>query len=336
MSPSWFQPTAPALPSAFARAAACGVLAALLEGTLRKARHDLPVYRRHLGILGATAVLGGLLELGLARWTGSPGPFRVWVAGLLASALALALTSLPWLRGRRLGGAAWWRGTRRRPDPLRPLVLVADPHWGGELTGLEAATADHPEADWLFLGDVFDVWVGLRGMESPAQTAFLDWVDGRRTAGRWVGLWMGNREFFLDGLHGRFDLLGEGVGGGLDAEGLAWEHGDLVNDRDWRYRLFNLVSRSGPLWVLARCLPAGTLARLAARLERALRTTNRAYKLAFPRESFRRAAARHLGRTFATGHFHTLEREGLGISLPWAHDGRFMVWREGRVEDLRR
>jgi UDP-2,3-diacylglucosamine pyrophosphatase LpxH len=212
--------------------------------------------------------------------------------------------------------------------------LVADPHWGAEWKGLQEATDAHPEADWLFLGDVFDVWVGIPGMETEAQRAFLTWVDERRRAGRWVGLWMGNREYFLDRHASRFDLLGEGIGGLMEGEALTWEHGDLINARDHQYRLWNLVSRSGPLWCLFRLLPSGTARSLSSWMEQKLHTTNAAYKLAFPREAFRAAAQANAGTTFLTGHFHTHEVEANGIALPWAHEGRLMVWQGGKVEEL--
>jgi len=69
-------------------------------------------------------------------------------------------------------------------------------------------------------------------------------------------------------------------------------------------------------------------------MERRLRTTNATYKLRFPRDAFRAAAVSHPDTTFITGHFHTHEVEANGIALPWAHEGRFMVWRAGKVEDL--
>jgi UDP-2,3-diacylglucosamine pyrophosphatase LpxH len=301
------------------------LLALALELAWRR-RGRTPVYRRHLGIFL-------LLALAAAAQT-RPGGLCGWLAALAGAGLGLALASLPWLRGRRLRGLSWRRGAARRPDPRAPLILVADPHWSGRLTGLREAQAAHPEADWLFLGDVFDVWVGVPGMATALEREFLAWVGDRRREGRWVGFWMGNREYFLDGLSSRFDLMGEGAGGGLPAEGLAWEHGDLVNAADWRYRLWNLVSRSGPVWLFARVLPRAWAQALAGRLQRALHTTNRAYKLAFPRAAFRAAAAEHPGATFITGHFHTHEVEGNGIALPWAHEGGFMLWEGGEVKPL--
>lgn len=313
---------------------AFAVLAATLEWALRSTSHRLPVYRRHLLIFILVSLFGALDEWHQSFVPGRECDVFDWLADTLGGAFGLAMMSLPFLWSRRLEGFGWWRGTQRRPDAARPLILVADAHWGSQLTGLEEATKAHPEADWLFLGDVFDVWIGLAHMQSEAQREFLAWAEARRSAGCWVGVWMGNREYFLDGLHSSFSLLGEGVSGALPDEGLAWEHGDLLNDRDLQYRFWCLVSRSGPLWLLFRLLPGRWARALASGIERRLRTTNEAYKIQFPAEAFQKAAASHGQAIFLTGHFHTHHVHGNGVALPWAHGGAFMVWRQGRVEAL--
>ena len=317
-----------------AHASVFGCLALVLEIALRHNRPDLPLYRRHLLVFVAVSLFGATDEWHQFFVPGRSCELGDWVADSVGGGLGILVGSLHLLFSRRLGALSWLLGTVRRFDSTWDLILVADPHWNAELTGLEEATARFPEADWLFLGDVFDVWVGLSSMETEQQRVFLDWVDRRRGAGRWVGLWMGNREYFLDRQAGRFDLMGEGIGGRLAGEALAWEHGDLVNAADRQYRLWNLVSRSAPCWLLFRLLPGGTARKVSAWMEDKLRTTNTAYKLTFPREAFRAAAESHPGTTFLTGHFHTHEVEANGIALPWAHEGRFMVWRDGRVEEL--
>ena len=317
-----------------AHALAFAGLAWGLNLALQQTHPEWPLYRRHLAVLLAVAFFGATDEWHQAFVPGRSCEFTDWLADAVGGALGLLVGSIHFLITRSLDGLSWKIGQTRRPDPARDLILVADPHWGSELTGLSDATSRFPEADWLFLGDVFDVWIGLPGMETQGQRAFLAWVDGRRAAGRWVGLWMGNREYFLDGHAKRFDLMGEGMGGGLEGEALAFEHGDLINTADRRYRMWNLVSRSAPLWLLFRLMPAATARKVSAWIERRLRTTNAAYKLAFPQEAFRAAAGAHRGSTFLTGHFHTHQVEANGIALPWAHEGRFMVWRGGRVEFL--
>lgn len=324
----------PHLLGKLAHGAAFALLALALEFALRATRHDLPMYRRHLWIFLFVAIFGATTEWHHSLVSGRHFALLDWLANLSGGALALLLACLPVLRGRHLGPLNWWKGRRQRTDPSRPLILVADPHWGEDLVGLREATLLHPEADWLFLGDVFDVWVGFPEMQTEAQRSFLWWVRERRAAGRWVGLWMGNRDYFLDGYAKLFDLMGEGSGGALPEEALAFEHGDLINGLDRGYRIWNLLSRSGFTWLLACVLPGRASRKLSERLERSLRTTNAKYRLAFPRDAFCKAAAKHPDATFITGHFHTHEIEGRAVALPWAHDGAFVCWHQGNLEIL--
>jgi VanZ family protein/UDP-2,3-diacylglucosamine pyrophosphatase LpxH len=313
---------------------AFGTLAAALDVAWTLTVRGVPMYRRHIAIFLITSVFGALDEWHQSFVPGRDASPWDWAADSVGAALGIAVASLPWLQGRHLRCMSWEKGRAERPDPGRPLILVADSHWSEELSGLETATLAHEDADWLFLGDVFDVWFGLPGMEGENQLRFLAWVDARREAGRWVGLWTGNRDFFLDRHASRFDYLGEGVGGGLAGEALAFEHGDLINGADLPYRAWSLVSRSAAGWVFARLLPGAVAKALAHYLERRMRTVNRDYRLAFPEAAFAAAAAEHPGKTYLTGHFHTHHQIANGIALPWAHEGSFMVWREGKVENL--
>ncbi len=302
---------------------AFGLGTALLDGLLSRVWRGLPLYRRHLGLFG----LG--LAVVIAFRAGGTG----WIdaAAVLAG---LSIPSLRWLRGRRLSGLSWVKGSVRRPDPTRPLILVADPHWGDTLTGLREATAAHPEADWLFLGDLFEVWVGLPGLEEPNQDAFLAWVAERRAAGRWVGLWTGNREFFLDGLSSRFDLIGEGVGGALPEEGLVWEHGDLLDGRLWAYRLMFLLFRSGPMWLFARFAPTPHSRAVAGALRRKFAARPGTYQHPVPLPALEAAGKRSGAACFVVGHFHHAAQAGCARALPWAHEGQFQVWKDGRILPL--
>ena len=322
-----------ALPSPLdkvAHASIFGALAFCLELALRSSRHDLPMYRRHFWIFLGVALFGLSDEWHQSFVPGRDCSALDWLADVTGAALGLLLTVWPFLLGKRQPDFGWWRGQRSRPDRSRPLILVADPHWGEELTGLREITRTHPEADWLFLGDVFEAWVGLPGLETESQRSFLWWVQERRHAGRWIGLWMGNRDYFLDRFSRQFDLLGEGVGGLLAEESLRFEHGDLVNRADRRYRLWNLVSRSAFTWCLISLLPPPLTQRLARRLERAMRTTNPTQRLVFPQEAFA-AVAKGAGPVFLTGHFHTHVEVASGVALPWAHEGAFALWDRGRL-----
>ena len=70
-----------------------------------------------------------------------------WVADSLGGGLGLLAGSAQLLVTRRLGALSWLRGAPRRFDSAKDLILVADPHWNSELTGLEEATARLPRAE---------------------------------------------------------------------------------------------------------------------------------------------------------------------------------------------
>jgi UDP-2,3-diacylglucosamine pyrophosphatase LpxH len=319
----------------FAHASAFGALAFALDLALRLTARSLPIYRRHLTVLALVALFAASDEWHQHFVPGRSCDIVDWLADLVGAILALKLAVLPYLWTRKLQGASWQTGKPWRPDPSKPLILVADTHWSEELTSLHEATLAYPKADWLFLGDVFDLWLGLPNLQTDAQRAFLWWVAERRIAGNWVGFWMGNREYFLDRFAHCFDYMGEGVGGELPDEKLAFEHGDLVNARDWKYRLWNLISHSAPMWLLMRGLPGKFTEGLARKLEQSMSRSGRGLTNTFPQESFRSAVdERPKEWMFLTGHFHIHREEGNGTALPWARETGFWVWDGIRARPL--
>jgi len=138
-------------------------LACALDAALLGLRRDWPLYRRHLTAFGLAATV-----VAAAAWYAPAHGVALLAIGIAGAALGLALGVLPFLRGRRLRVFSWASGAALRPDPSRDLILVADPHWRSELVGLADATAAHHEADWLFLGEVFDGRVGNAGRATAA------------------------------------------------------------------------------------------------------------------------------------------------------------------------
>jgi UDP-2,3-diacylglucosamine pyrophosphatase LpxH len=285
------------------------------------------MYKRHFAVLAIMALFVFCRRLYLGAPLAETGGWAVPLAG---AALGLGAGCLPFVFGARSPYFGWVRGAGARPDPSRRLAVVADPHWCEELTGLRQATRAMPDADWLFLGDIFNAWVGVRGFETDANRNFLWWVSERRRTGRWVGLWMGNREYFLDNLSDKFDFMGEGVGGCLWGEPFAFEHGDLINTMDRRYRIWNLVSRSAPVWLLVLALPSAIGRRLASYLERKLVSTNGGFRAGFPANDFQSAIHGSGMSFFLAGHFHRPEVLHKGISVEWANGGKFLVLQDGR------
>ena len=295
-------------------------LTALVDLGLAYRFRSLPLYRRHF-YLSVALILVPCAVLPLSLGTQAFGVF----IGLTLPAL-VRMPTRAWLPH------SWSKGATRRPDATRPLVVIADPHWSQDTGHLEELQKKYTQVDWLFLGDCFDLWIGLPHYETSTQKAFLQWVDERRQEGAWVGLWLGNREYFLDYLAPRFDLIGEGIGGELVEESLYFEHGDLINQKDLQYRLWNLLSRSSLTWILFRLLPSNWGRKLGSWLELKLRTTNQNYKIMFPQEAFRDVVKTVSPSTFIVGHFHTAHHVDNGEVIPWNHCGDHAIWWQGQLK----
>jgi len=174
----------------------------------------------------------------------------------------------------------------------------------------------------IFLGDLFNLWLGRKELELPHQTAVLAKLRELRALGVGIGYVEGNRDYRI-APHYEGDAIDEASGAGLaEQQGgtrLFAAHGDLVNARDVRYRSWRAVSRSAPVWWLFNRLSAPRRVRLAESLERRLRVTNVAYKKEFPDSALREYAIGILSRGFdvvVLGHFHVERDIALGPSQP--------------------
>lgn len=292
----------------------------------RISTHRTPPYKRQFAIFGMLVLTISIRDL-YARQSADMAYAYTSLMCVFGAAAGLIASGLPLVIGSRDPSHGWWRGANRRPNPSRPLIIVADSHWRCNLTGLQEATCAMPDADWLFIGDVFDVWVGISGFETDPQRSFIWWVSERRRTCHWVGLWLGNREYFFDDMASKFDFIGEGTGGMLEGEPFVFEHGDLINTKDRQYRLWSFLSRSAPVWLLANLIPSSTGTKLMAFIEKKLQTTNKGNKSNFPRAEFQRAIHDSKAEFFISGHFHTPEEADKGLSVPWAHEGIFLLWR---------
>jgi len=301
----------------------------LMDLAWRRTIKGYPTYKRHSAIFGLLLLSIAAKELYLLLTSSMRSN---WLMGILGITIGLSLSSLPFIFGSRNPTFGWTLGSNKRRDPSRRLVIAADFHWQEGLTGLQKATLAMPDADWLFLGDVFDIWVGIKGFETLPQKNFIWWVSERRRTGHWVGLWMGNREYFLDELANKFDFIGEGINGTLEGEPIVFEHGDLINPNDRQYRFWNLLSRSGFAWVLGKIMPSFIKKRITSFLVEKLQTTNEEYKIEFPKNEFQIAVDESEAPLFVTGHFHTLEEVEKGLSIPWAKECRFLLWQNGEFK----
>lgn len=102
--------------------------------------------------------------------------------------------------------------------------------------------------DIIFLGDVFDLWIGLPLHEAPVHARFMEWCC-REKERRSLTFVEGNHEFFVaterracfTWTHDCIWREGE----------VAFVHGDLIDTRNRRYRLLRTVLRSKVMFCLA-------------------------------------------------------------------------------------
>ncbi len=229
----------------------------------------------------------------------------------------------------------------------KPLILVADAHVS-LARGNAAAffrmleTLARSDADVVFLGDIFDLWIALPRYENALHRRFLAWCRHQKYR-RTIGFMEGNHEFFLAANHAdAFSWCSPGPWH-LDRQGLLFCHGDQINRADFRYLTFRKFSKNRVARVLLSGLPLGPS--LAAHLKRRLKHTNPAFRRRLPVEqiaAFADARSHDGAQTAFAGHFHQpyTYRSPWGMHLhtvpAWFGTGRVSRYdvRERTIESL--
>lgn len=201
-----------------------------------------------------------------------------------------------------------------------------------------------PRVDEVFvLGDLFDFWFGWKPALFEPYRPVLDALLALRRRGVRFHYLAGNHDFFPGpfferdlGANVRDREIPVELGG---RRGVV-VHGDLVNPKDYGYRLLRLVLRSRLAFRVMRALPARALLWIARRMSRA----SRSYTSGLPParlEMFRAFAERESarGREFTImGHFHAPGRlpfefggraHELFVVGDWISQDRYLVYEDG-------
>lgn len=156
------------------------------------------------------------------------------------------------------------------------------------------------------LGDLFELWIGLDGLETDWQRAVFEPLFALKRRGVRLRYVVGNKDYFVREWNRRRQLFDEVIEKGAAVGALYLAHGDLVNVRDKQYRFWRAFSRSFFVRLLMQAWPRQHLAKLAARVAERMKGTNLYHKSYFP-EAELRARARELppgAGTLVYGHFH--------------------------------
>jgi UDP-2,3-diacylglucosamine pyrophosphatase LpxH len=199
------------------------------------------------------------------------------------------------------------------------LAIVADAHLDGpggaagplieQLRGVAAAGCER----LLLMGDLFQAWVGFPQFEPPGLGELLAVVSELRARGIRVDYLEGNRDFFItDSAYATFfDSVGDEIAFTSGGVRYLAVHGDGLDDKDVQYRLWRRATKSLPVRLAMRWLPARLARRLVDSTERKLAQTNFKHRLAIPTAAIERFAARRLSAghdVLLLGHFHEERR----------------------------
>ena len=154
----------------------------------------------------------------------------------------------------------------------------------------------------IFLGDVFDLWIALRGYENADHRRFLDWCR-REKANRRIVFLEGNHEFFVAKTYpDAFSYSGEDE---FRDGNLLWLHGDRINKRDYAYTLLRFILRNVLTRWFLRIIGPTFGPSLAHYVRERLRTTNQAHKQYFPEaHALEFLASCPADSVVFAGHFH--------------------------------
>jgi UDP-2,3-diacylglucosamine pyrophosphatase LpxH len=195
-------------------------------------------------------------------------------------------------------------------------MIIADAHISGVNGNADRFFAMLREletfhGDIVFLGDIFDLWIGWKRYLRPEHFRFLNWCAEQKKV-RSGGFIEGNHEFYIcRHFSTSFSWCSRES---YKMNSMRLEHGDLMNPRDRNYLLFRRLSNHILTSYVFCVLPWGPT--LVHYLKRKLKTTNMAYRKHMPEDEINEYANRifsMLGesstslttQTIVFGHFHT-------------------------------
>ena len=195
------------------------------------------------------------------------------------------------------------------------IAVIGDSHIGlGEgaetrmIEWLDRLEAHEPLALYLN-GDVFHYFVGNRKFIAPSVMRFFDRLRRLRDSGIDVYYVEGNRDFFLEGSIAEESVTEITMECAIKAgeKNFLIVHGDMINDRDYPYRLWRQASKNPLTRLGVKLWPERYARRFVDGVEEKLSRTNFKHKYRLPTELMKRYAHRRATEghdVVVFGHFH--------------------------------
>ena len=93
----------------------------------------------------------------------------------------------------------------------------------------------------VFLGDIFELWIAVRGYENSCHERFLAWCRKYKEEFP-VYFIEGNHEFFVTEKYGKD--FSRCTASQIERDEIVFLHGDLINLTDWKYRSLRILLRN--------------------------------------------------------------------------------------------
>ena len=184
------------------------------------------------------------------------------------------------------------------------------------------------EYDVLFLGDIFDVWIGCKGYESSVHHEFMEWCRREKEK---RNLWFieGNHEFFIHRKRSEYFTEVFPDYALLDDGAFFAVHGDRINYHDTAFKLLRGVLRNPLSYFLLKLFGyTGFGTSFSGEVRKDLRTTNQTQRHYFPESELLELeqTLREKNVTSAVvGHFHRAGKAGIIQILENFTEGQYMV-----------
>ena len=192
--------------------------------------------------------------------------------------------------------------------------------------------------DVLFLGDIFDVWIGCSGYESSVHHEFMEWCSREKKK---RNLWFieGNHEFYIRQKRSEyftevftdFALLDDGA--------LFAAHGDRINYHDTAFNLLRGILRNPFSYFVMKLFGyTGFGTSFSGEIRKDLRTTNQKQKHYFPEAELQeldQALKTKNVESAVVGHFHRSGSSGIIQILENFTEGQYTVGIYGSGKGIR-
>lgn len=239
----------------------------------------------------------------------------------------------------------------KKQNMSRKIILVADSHITGHNAEAEKdffamldLISGMPDADIVFLGDIFELWVSLEGYEDDCHRRFTAWCAENRKY-RGVYFIEGNHEFYSSIT--RKEAFTESTDDRLSVTDgnrkFLFMHGDTINSRDHKYRLLRFAVRNAFMRFLLKLFSKSIGPAAAHKVRLSLKETNMEHKMYIPETDIKKTGVRAVKSGYdavVTGHFHAglvIEAEDslkTFVIPAWSPHGDIAIIGESKTEPV--